>query len=114
MGVVAVRATGFPASVHAVIDERSGGWCEVCGAARVEEHHHRRPRGSGGTRRLDTNTPANGLGLCRECHRLCESHRKIAIMCGWLVSQHSDPETIPVLYRGEYRRLTVDGGLEAA
>lgn len=109
-----VRDTGFPPEVHAAIDERSGGWCEVCGANRVEEHHHRRPRAAGGTRRADTNTAANGLGLCRSCHRLIESHRTIAVMLGWLVPQHADPESMPVLYRGVFSRLNTDGTLETA
>lgn len=109
-----MKDTGFPPAVHAQIDERSGGICEVCGGAPVHEHHHRRPRGSGGSRRADTNTAANALGLCRDCHRLVESYRALAKVLGWLVPQGAAPDTYAVIYRGERMLLTDDGGLVAA
>lgn len=106
--------TGFSPEVHATIDGRSGGMCEVCGLDRVHEHHHRRPRGAGGSRRVDTNTASNGLGLCRDCHRFIESYRRLATLLGWLVPQSCDPATYPVIYRGERVLLNDDGGIEAA
>lgn len=107
-------STGFPPAVHAQIDERSGGICEMCGFDHVEEHHHRRPRGAGGSRRADTNTAANGLGLCRQCHRIVEQYRALAKVLGWLLPQTADPASSPVVRRGERVLLTDDGGIEAA
>lgn len=106
--------TGFPPAVHDQIEGRSGGICEICGLDRVHEHHHRRPRGAGGTRRGDTNTASNGLGLCRDCHRFTESYRRLATLLGWLVPQSCDPATYPVIYRGEKVLLADDGRIEAA
>lgn len=105
--------TGFSPEVRAQIDGRSLGLCEVCGHGRVVEHHHRRPRGAGGSRRADTNTAANGLGCCRECHRMIESHRAVALLMGWLVPQNSSPAVHSVVYRGERVFLT-DGGQAVA
>jgi hypothetical protein len=105
-------SAGFPPLVTAVIDERSMGWCEVCGEHRVQERHHRRPRGMGGSRRDDTNVASNGLGLCSGCHRLIESYRTVAELLGWLVPQGTDPSNRRVIYRGQPALLADDGGIE--
>lgn len=109
-----MRDTGFSAEVHAQIDGRSMGACEVCGHGRVSEHHHRRARGAGGTRRVDTNTAANGIGACSPCHRLIESHRSLALLMGWLVPQNTSPAVVSVVYRGERVFLTDGGAVVAA
>lgn len=67
------------------------GGCEV---------HHRRPRASGGSSAADTNTPANLVLVCVDCHRWAESHRERARADGWLVRQGSDPAAVPVLVYG--------------
>lgn len=105
-------AMGFSQRVVDQIDGRSMGWCEVCGEHRVQEHHHRRPRGMGGSRRDDTNRASNGLGLCSGCHRLVESYRNVAKILGWLVAQGAEPTQRPVIYRGQRALLDDDGGIE--
>jgi hypothetical protein len=77
--------------------------------------HHRRPRGMGGTKRADTNLPANLITLCGTgttgCHGKVESDRLRATADGFLVSQHGDPEVIPVkTWRGK-ALLSNDGML---
>lgn len=81
--------------------------------------HHRRPRGSGGTRRLMT--CANGLILCGHattpggCHRWVESHRETATLWGLLISLNAvGPEFDPANVRvqrddGTWWLLTDDG-----
>lgn len=105
-------STGFPQRVIDQIDDRSMGWCEVCGKHRVQEHHHRRPRGMGGSRRDDTNRASNGLGLCSGCHRLVEKHRDVAELHGWLVLQGHEPTRKKVSYRGQNALLDDGGGIE--
>lgn len=114
-------STGFPPAVIDLIDGRAGAidgvgaMCEICDVEPVWERHHRRPRGSGGTNRDSTNTAANGLGLCHECHRMVEKHRTVARMLGWIVRQNRDPTDVRVLRRGEYVFLDAAGGfIEAA
>lgn len=104
----------FTSETRAVIAARSASLCEICGGARAFDTHHRRPRGMGSTRRADSRTAAAGLHLCRDCHRLAESHRRLAVLLGWLVPQGFDPATQPVLIRGEWVRLGADGSVEAA
>jgi hypothetical protein len=104
----------FTAEVHATVNERSEGWCEVCGVERVYDVHHRHPRKSGGTKRYWIGLASNALGVCRMDHNLIEARRKLAMMFGWLVPEGHDPESQPVLYRGEWKRLGSDGSVEAA
>lgn len=101
--------TGFSPEVHDTIDGRAMGRCEVCGENIVEEHHHRRPRGMGGSKRPDTNTAANGLGVCGICHRMIESNRTVALLLGWLVHSHRQPSEVKVMYRGEWCYLNENG-----
>lgn len=77
--------------------------------------HHRRPRGMGGSRRDDTDTPVNLLAVCGSgttgCHGYIESHRAEALTNGWLVPQSADPAHASVLVDRESRwvYLTEDG-----
>jgi hypothetical protein len=102
----------FTPQAHAALDTRSMGLCEVCGGGTVTEHHHRRPRGSGGTKRPETSTASNGLAVCHDCHRLIESHRALALLLGWLVPQMGDPAQSPVLRRGVWVLLADDGAIQ--
>lgn len=104
-----MRLTGFTPLVRLKIQERSGGLCERCGKNPVEQHHHRRPRGSGGSRRPETNKAANALGLCMYCHADIEDHRSQALKYGWLVPQHRIPSEVPVLRRGLWAMLDDHG-----
>lgn len=67
----------------------------------------------GGSKDPLTNSPANGVLLCPDCHRFIESHREKALTLGWLVRQGVDPQTVPVYYHGSrWALLTIDGALE--
>jgi len=103
------RSTGFPPEVHILIIERSGGVCEKCGNAVVDQHHHRRPRSAGGSRRESTNRASNALALCEPCHADIESHREWALVHGWLVNQNTDPRLVKVLTHHGWVRLTDEG-----
>lgn len=104
----------FTPAVHAVIRERSGGVCEGCGAERAWDAHHRHPRKMGGTKRAWIGLPSNAAHFCRQCHTVAETNRTLAKLLGWLVPEGHDPELERFLYRGEYRLLTSDGGVDAA
>lgn len=100
--------------------ERDGHACVVCGYPVSGERgiswsiHHRRPRGMGGSKRPDTNSPVNlvtvdGSGTTG-CHGWLESHRAGAFCNGFLLMQHSDPAAIPLLLHGNrWVYLTEDG-----
>lgn len=74
---------------------------------------HRRARGSGGSRRPDTNQPQNLLILCGSattgCHGDVESQRADSIMHGWACHQIDDPAAVPVLWHGAWKYLTDTG-----
>lgn len=72
---------------RAIVLDRSGGMCEVCGAARATNVHHRRGRGMGGTRRA-IHSPAWLLAVCGQgntsgCHGRIEGDRTAAEANGW-------------------------------
>jgi 5-methylcytosine-specific restriction enzyme A len=115
------RNTGPRPDVVDAVYERAQHSCEVCmeavGDRRVEDHHlhHRRPRAAGGSRRPDTNSPANLLLLCPECHRQIEGNRTISFGMGWLLRQNQNPVDVPVLVqRTRWMFLTADGFYLAA
>ena len=102
--------TGFPKAVRDTILARAKGGCEVCFFAQPDQIHHRRPRGAGGSKAVDTNTASNGLAICSGCHRMVESNRKEAFTNGWLVHQGHDPASVPVLRFGSDWVLLADDG----
>lgn len=104
--------TGFSPAARRLINDRAEDTCERCGAAAVEQHHHRRARGAGGSKDPITNTPANAFGVCASCHAYIESNRTEALQKGWLVRQGQDPRTIPVLRYGTWVLLGEDGSVE--
>ena len=106
------RSTGFPLSVRVTIIDRAQGYCEVCAGVKPGmQVHHRRPRAMGGSRRDDTNTAANGLYLCPDCHANIESHRWLAQERGLLLKQNQTPSEAPVSLRGRFVRLCDDGSV---
>lgn len=110
-----MRATGPTPAVREIVYARAGYACEVCGDTYGPFlTHHRRPRGMGGTRRLDTNSPSNLLLLCDPCHLNVESFRDRARAMKWLVVQHHDPALTPVRLRHGWTYLTPDGGYAPA
>lgn len=104
----------FSQAVLDLVHERSGGMCEICSTEwdekPAQEHHHRRGRGAGGTKRASSATAAACLHLCRDCHRLAEKERRVALLLGWAVSQHMEPSCVPVMRRGEWVYLNDNAG----
>jgi hypothetical protein len=98
-----------------LVHERSGGACEVCGAARATNLHHRRARGMGGTK-----APIHGpewlLHLCGTgttgCHGYIEAHPETSYAKGWKLRRNRDPAISPVQLGGQWVILTPDGGRE--
>jgi hypothetical protein len=74
-----------------LVRERSGGVCEICSAARATDWHHRRNRSQGGKW-----TAANGMDLCRSCHRGITDTREEFYTVGWLVRSWEDEQAKPV------------------
>ncbi|WP_433568107.1 hypothetical protein ACQP1O_42905 (plasmid) [Nocardia sp. CA-151230] len=109
------KPQGFPASARRLIAARSGGICEIADCPEAAVHmHHRRPRGLGGTSVPWVNRAANGLHICLEHHAFIESHRTLALVQGWLISQHmveKQAADVPVLRRGRSVLLSDDGGV---
>ena len=75
--------------------------------------HHRRPRGAGGTKRLDVHSLAvlvlvHGHGTIG-CHWQIEDRRTEAEARGFLISMHSDvrPEDVPLVLDSG-RRVQLD------
>lgn len=102
--------------------ERALWRCEagiVCGGVelfgRHYSVHHRRPRQMGGTRRPETDSPANLLAVCGSgttgCHGWIESNRTSAYDAGLLLHQAAEPTCEPVLRLGVAVYLTNDGGI---
>lgn len=114
------RGTGPSQDVVEAVHERAGWSCErdgaMVGPVRGLDHHihHRRPRGSGGTARPETNLPSNLLLLCPPCHEQIESRRGEALGAGWLVPQSGDPAEVAVLiHHDRWVYLTADGRYHA-
>jgi 5-methylcytosine-specific restriction protein A len=111
-------STGPTKKTVQIVKDRAANHCERCGH-NVEDRpaavHHRRPRGMGGSRRPDTNSPCNLLLLCDPCHLTVESSRQISRERGWLVRQEHDPATRPVWLAGRgWSFLTPDGDVVPA
>jgi hypothetical protein len=82
--------------------------CAVCGCSigAVLDHsvHHRRNRGSGGSRRPEINSPSNLLLVCGSATTLCHgritsnANRVEALTAGWVVSLNAKhtPAEVPV------------------
>lgn len=120
------RDTGPTKTTKDLVWARAGGRCEVCGGSlagmRGFSRHHRRPRGMGGSRLPDTNSPANILLVCGSatnpegCHNRIESNREQAYSDGLLLHQGDDPTLVPVMLANPTRSawpqvlwLTADG-----
>lgn len=104
--------TGFSPDTRAIIIDRAVYACERCGERHSDmAAHHRRPRALGGSKRPETNQPANGVWLCGACHRHVESYRSQAFDEGFLVRQSQTPCEVPVLRRGVWVLLSDDGGI---
>lgn len=103
-----MRNTGPTRATVRVVVERDG-VCLRCRRAEIEQIHHRQPRGLGGTRNPDINSPANLISLCAECHHYIEINRVKSRLAGWLVSHWDDPKEIPISTPSGLVWLTDDG-----
>jgi 5-methylcytosine-specific restriction protein A len=93
-----------------MVAERAGKRCELCGTVQYNlQFHHRRPRAMGGSRRPDTNQPANCVLVCPSCHLLIESSRRQALTRGWLVRQTKNPAEVPLFRHGRWVLLDDHG-----
>ena len=82
------RLDPFPPLIARLIDKRDGGHCQRCGRSGRLERHHRRAKGSGGSKaRAHTQCPCNALSLCRRCHADTHEHPGEARDYGWIVRQ---------------------------
>jgi hypothetical protein len=85
----------------------------VC-LGRIQNGHHRDPRGEGGTKIKET--AATYLAVCGSgttgCHGWIEQHRYAAGIRGWLVFMGETCEDKPCLVHGRWIRLRPDGGTE--
>jgi 5-methylcytosine-specific restriction protein A len=104
-----VRTTGPSRKVRDLVLARDEAACIVCGLSESLQLHHRRPRGMGGTRRDNTNSPACLVTLCFPHHQAVESERTFASLLGLLVAQQEDPSTVPLRYQRRWVLLTDDG-----
>lgn len=108
--------TGPTEQTREAVITRAAYHCELCnrpisGPASV---HHRRPRRMGGTRRADTNSPANLLLLCGSgttgCHGWVELHRREGLDAGVILYDRDNPTEHPFMDRlGNWWTLTDEG-----
>lgn len=96
-----------PATRAAIRDSHPG--CVGCGS-RVDELHHVRPRGIGGTSNAAIRQPWNGLPVCRSCHRIAESRRSLARDLGWLTTRPDPDEPFWTCRLGWCRWVLLDDG----
>ncbi len=104
--------TGFTPAVRDLILDRQHNACARCCRWLVPGYtqvHHRRARQIGGSRRAETNLPANGLALCDRDHDWIESNRRESYRLGYLVHSYQRPCEVPVWYLGRWVRLHDDG-----
>lgn len=93
------RNTDISNGVRQLVHARAAMRCEACGrnvSWGGRQVHHRRPRQMGGSRRADTNMPANLLLLCTDCHNGVESHRADAYNRGLLLRTDDSPSLVAV------------------
>ena len=91
------------------VKDRSFGLCEICGIKPATETHHRQYRSRGGRDTVSNLIHVCGWGNHTGCHGRAHTSGQEN---GWSVPSGLDPAGIPVLYRGQWMLLTVDGGLQ--
>lgn len=92
------RKTGPDKATVDMVFRRSEGRCERCGVREGQQVHHRRPRGSGGTRDPHINATSNLVHVCFPCHSAIEANRTASLGGGWLLSRLSEVDawSVPV------------------
>ena len=90
--------TGFTERQKAIVLERDGQKCPICGQ-RAREVNHRANRGSGGF--LAGNRLSNACVICWICNGLIESDPEFADLArsrGVKLSRYADPLAVPYLH----------------
>jgi hypothetical protein len=110
------------AKVRREVIARDKQTCQWCGRwVDVESGwyslQHRRARGMGGTKRIDTDLACNLVLVCgtgtTECHGEIESHRERAVERGFNVADRHNPALVPLLdYSDQWLRMDALGGRE--
>lgn len=116
------RATGPAQSTRDLVGERDGYRCVVCGrpcpSGSDRSIHHRRNRGTGGSRNPRINLPSNLLLVCGSGTTLCHgeitnnANRAKALAAGWVVSLNAkvEPAAVPVVHALYGRVFLADDG----
>lgn len=81
---------------RALVAERSGGWCEICGVMRAESVHHRRKRSQGGPWSASNCVHVCGDGV-RGCHGWVEHHPHAAHEKGFHLEHGEKPAETPII-----------------
>lgn len=102
----------FSQTTRRIVRERAAGKCELCGLpCPVGHYHHRKPRGMGGTKRIEASGAANCLLVHPTCHRDIEMARHRSLENGWLVRQSETPSQVRVKRFDGWTLLSDDGTL---
>jgi hypothetical protein len=110
----------IPKRVRLLVLTRDAWTCQVCGRNLAHAYldgdyslQHRRARGMGGSKRPDTNGPANLITVCGSattgCHQRIESQPDWAAGRGLRLRQNQTPAGCPVLTVGGWLLLHPDG-----
>lgn len=103
----------IPAANRQLVMGRAFGRCERCQMPTLAAHiHHRRPKGSGGSKAPDRHDVANLVWLDPECHRWVHDHPRDAAAAGFIVPRSSGrhPLEVPVTdLAGQTRYLDNEG-----
>jgi hypothetical protein len=95
-----------------LVRERSGGICEVCGAARATNYQHRQNRSQAGAW-----SASNGLDVCGSGttgdHGYIHAHPAESYARGWSVRSWDDPASVPVQTAQGWVLLDDEGGRTA-
>ena len=95
-----------------LVRERSGGICEICGAARATNYQHRQNRSQAGVW-----SASNGLDVCGSGttgdHGYIHAHPAESYERGWSVHSWDNPAEVPVQTALGWVLLDNDGGRTA-
>lgn len=110
--------TSIPAKVRAALKVRSGGLCEIAapGCAEIAtDDSHRIKSGMGGRKgaaAVRHHVLSNLMHACRHCHsKWLHASPAAAYAAGWMLREHQNPLTEPVVYRGTWCLLGDDGSI---
>lgn len=83
-------------SARLLVRQRSGGICEVCGAAKATNFQHRKNRSQGGEWSASNGLDVCGMGNLSGCHGFIHQNPEAAAAHGWTVRSGMDPAEVPV------------------